>query len=139
FGAISYKVHARTQTVQNGPFAAHANRNQIKQSATAEVFNTRDASFSCQCNQMLNSRLLCKSGDLEVRAMHTQNQPGLLVDGALVISDACAVSSTHLAKDGIGFCHDVGNAERSADFDQLAAGDDDLATVSQRIQGEEDR
>ena len=133
--AISDNIHARPQTVQNARFAAHANRIQIKQSAAAEVFNKRDASFLCQCNQILNSRLLCKSGDLEIRAVHAQNQPSPLVEGALVIRDASAIRSTHFAQDGVGFCHDVGNAERAADFNQLAARDDDLAAVSQRIEG----
>ena len=45
-----------------------------------------------------------------------------------------AVGGADLAQDGAGAGHDVGDAEGTADLDQLAAGDRDLLAQGQRIQ-----
>ena len=50
------------------------------------------------------------------------------------IGEMGAVGGADLAQPRAGACHDVGQAERAADLDQLAARDDRLAPVGQRVQ-----
>ena len=66
--------------------------------------------------------------------MHAQQQPGLFVDGALVVGDAGAVGGAHLAQRGVRLRHHVGDAERPADFDQFAARDDHFAAFRQGVE-----
>ena len=81
--------------------------------------------------------LLGEAGDFEVRAMHAEQEARAVVDGALVVGDARAVGGADFAQRGLRLRHHVGNAERAADFDQFAAGDDDFAAFGQRVQGEQ--
>src|SRR5215469_12677697 len=68
--------------------------------------------------------------------MYAKQNASVLVDGMFIISDAGPVGSTYLAKNGIRLRHDVANAERSADLDQLAARHDDFSASGQRVQRE---
>src|ERR1039458_6060856 len=61
-----------------------------------------------------------------------------VVDGGAVILDARAIGSAHFAQGGAGMCHDLGNAEAVADFDEFAARDDGLAAGGEFMHGEED-
>ena len=69
--------------------------------------------------------------------MDSQKQPGFFVDGLLVVSDAGAIRSPDFAQPRVRLPHDVGDAERSADLDQFAARDDDLAALAQSIQSQQ--
>ena len=60
-----------------------------------------------------------------------------MVDGAFVVGDAGAVGGADFAKGGAAFGHDLGDAETVADFNQLAAGDDDFAAFGERGQDEQ--
>jgi hypothetical protein len=70
--------------------------------------------------------------------MHRQNR-GRPVDRVLIIDKVSSVGGTHLLQHRAALSHDVGDAERSADFDQLATRDDDSSTLGQRIEGEHQR
>ena len=50
-----------------------------------------------------------------------------------------AVGATDFFQDRAAFDHDLGDAERAADLDQLAAGNDDLLTLGESIQSQENR
>jgi hypothetical protein len=42
-----------------------------------------------------------------------------------------AIGRAHLDEPGAGLAHDIGHAERAADFDQLAAGDHDFTPTGE--------
>ena len=73
--------------------------------------------------------------------MHAQEQPRLLGQGPGVIGEPRAVGRPHLDQLRAAARHDVGNAKAFADFDQLAARDDDLAAggARQRVQRQQHR
>ena len=71
--------------------------------------------------------------------MHAQQQARLFGDGVFIVGQARAVGGADFAQDSAGFGHHVRHAERSADFHQLSARDDDLAAFSQRVQGQHHR
>ena len=54
----------------------------------------------------------------------------------LVIAQAGAVGGADFAEQRAAFGHDVWNAEAIADFDQLAAGDDDFGAFGERVEDE---
>ena len=70
--------------------------------------------------------------------MHAQQHARALVDGGGVVADARAIGGAHFAQDGAAFGANVRDAERVADFDQLAARDDDLIALRQGVEGQED-
>ena len=49
-----------------------------------------------------------------------------------------AIGRADLAEDGAALRHDLGNPERAADLDQLAARHDDLLAARERVQREQD-
>ena len=70
--------------------------------------------------------------------MHAQQQAGFFVDCVFVIGDAGAIGCSHFAQDGIRFRHDIRDAERSADFNQLTSGNNYLAIFRQRVERKQD-
>ena len=71
--------------------------------------------------------------------MHAQEQAGAIGDGALVIAQARSIGSADFAEQRAAFGHDIGNAETIADFDQLAARDDDFGALGERIEDQKHR
>ena len=71
--------------------------------------------------------------------MDAQQKRRLLGDGALIIIEMGAVGSPDLDEPGPTLGHNVGNAERSADFDQLPSGDYGLTATSQGVEADEHR
>src|SRR5271170_5356679 len=68
--------------------------------------------------------------------MHAEEEAGAIGDGSLVIAEARAIGGAYFAEQRAAFGHDVWNAEAIADFDQLAAGDDDFSALGERIEDE---
>src|SRR5262245_47856657 len=48
-----------------------------------------------------------------------------------------AIRGPDLTQAGAATAHDVGNAELAADLDELAAGNDDLFAVGERLEGQQ--
>ena len=61
--------------------------------------------------------LFGETGDFEVGAMHAKQKASVVIDSVFVVGDAGAVGGANFAEGCIGLRHDVGNAERAADFD----------------------
>ncbi len=110
---------------------------QIEKLAAAQIFHHRDVVLASQRGQFFQRRLLGESDNLEVGAMHAQQQFRSLGDGGFVIGDAGAIRRPHFAKHRAGLRHHIGNAERTADLDQFAARDDDFPALGQRVQGQQ--
>src|SRR5277367_3922317 len=66
--------------------------------------------------------------------MHAEQEPRALGDGFFVIGDAGAVGGAYLTQSSVRFLHHVGDAERAADFDEFAAGNDDFSVFGQRVE-----
>ena len=88
--------------------------------------------------QFLDRRLFGESGDLKIGAMHAQQQPGLFIDRPLVVGHPGAVGGAYFAQGGVRLRHDVRDAERSADLDQLSARDDDFSALGQGVERQQD-
>jgi hypothetical protein len=68
-----------------------------------------------------------------------QEGPGPLSDRRLVVGESGPVRGAHLAEDRSSLDDDLGDAEPSADLDELGAGDDDLAARGEGGQDEQHR
>ena len=75
-----------------------------------------------------------EAGDLKVGAVHFEQCPAFGRQGSVVIVRVRAVRRADLDDSRARARHDVGNSERSADFDQLAAGHDHFPAVRHRSQ-----
>ena len=75
----------------------------------------------------------------EVARVDLQQESGLRSDGALVVGEPRAVRRADFDDPGARGGEDFGDAERSADLDQLAARDDDLAPGRQRGERQQQR
>src|SRR5208337_3425149 len=132
--AVGDDVHGSAQAVGDHGLAAHADIAQIEDLAAAEIFHDWDVVLASERDQFFQRRLLGEADDLEVRAMHAQQQSCAFGDGALVVGDARAIGSTDLAEDRARFGHDVRDAKRTADLDQFTARNQHLAAFGQRVQ-----
>ena len=77
--------------------------------------------------------------DRVIAGVDLQDQRRLGTDRGGEIAQMGAVGGTDLAQPRAGALHDVGQAERAADLDQLAARDDRLAPGRQRVQCQHQR
>jgi len=68
--------------------------------------------------------------------MHAQQEAGAISNSAFVIGDARAIGCTNFAERCVRLRHDVGDAEGTANFDQLSARDDGLSAICKRIERE---
>src|SRR6266567_2825283 len=70
--------------------------------------------------------------------MHAKQETRLFVDGVFVVSEARAIGGANLAEDCAALFHDFGDSKTIADFDELAARDDDFAAASKSREGDQD-
>src|ERR1700728_307671 len=82
--------------------------------------------------------LLGKASNLKIGSMHPQQQPRALANCFFIIADARAIGCAHFQKRCPRLRHDVGDAEGTADLDQLAARDDYLAALGQSVERQQD-
>ncbi len=68
-----------------------------------------------------------------------RDQRRAIGDGRGIVRDARPVGRADLAQERAGLRHDVGHSEPAADFDELAAGDDHLASCTEGGQRDERR
>ena len=72
--AVGHDVHARAQTVGNHRFGAHANVAKVEELAAAQIFHDRYVVLAPERDQFFQRWLLGEANDLEVGAMHPQQQ-----------------------------------------------------------------
>ena len=89
--------------------------------------------------ELLEPWLLGEADDAEVRLVHAQQQRRVRPDRALVVGGSGAVGRPDLDEAGAGAGEHVRDAEAVADLDQLAARDDDLATLGEGREREQHR
>ena len=104
----------------------------------AEVVDEREAVAARDGGDLLEPRPLLEADDAEVRLVDAEDDRRLGPDRALVVRGARPVRRPDLDEPRAGAGQDVGDPEAVADLDQLAARDDDLASLRQRSQREED-
>ena len=105
--------------------------------ARAEVVDEREAVAPRDFRELLEPGPLLEADDAEVRLVHAQQQRRLRPDRALVVGGARAVRRADLDEPRAGAGEHVGDAEAVADLDQLAAGDDHLASLRERREREQ--
>ena len=76
---------------------------------------------------------------LEVGAMDGEHRGDAGVERLPIVVEVGAVGGADLAEPGAAPHQDVGNAERAADLDQLAAGDEDIPAGGERAQRQQQR
>ena len=112
---------------------------EVDQRAAAQVHCKRQAVPMRELRQLVLGDRRGEALDGVVAGVHLHQQRGLRPDRLLVVAQVSAVGGADLDQLHAGARHDVGHAEGAADLDQLAARDDDLAPLRQRVEGEQDR
>ena len=92
--------------------------------------------FSSQFDQRGQFHAFGKADDHEIAGMDQEQGGGLLADSAGVIGEMGFIGRADLAEHGAAGGHDFRQAEAAADFDELPARHDDLASGGQGGQGE---
>ena len=112
-------------------------RGEIDEAAGAEVFDEREVCALRQRGEFLQRRLVGESGDLEIRWVDAEEHARFFGDGVFVVGEARAIGGADFAERGAALRHDFGDAEAVADFDELAARDEDFAVARERCENEE--
>ncbi len=115
-------------------FVRETEARQIDQRAGTEIVNERNVMLLRQRGEFARRHLLGEAFDAVVGGVNLQNEPGLRANGCGVILLVCAVGGADLDQPGPCPRHDLRQAERAADLDQFAAGDDRLAAPGERIE-----
>src|SRR6185369_1369382 len=80
-----------------------------------------------------------EAGDGEVAAVHLEDGARVGTEGALVVGEVRAVRRADLAEARATLSHYFVHAEAAADLHQLAAREDRVAPVGDRVEGEHER
>ena len=110
---------------------------EVDEGAGAEVVDERHAVRPGDRGELGGGHLLDEADDAVVRGVDLEDQPGVGGKRGAVVAGVGAVGGADLDDARPGPRHDVGHPEGAADLDQLAARDDRLAALRQRVQGEE--
>ena len=132
-------VHTSVQTSLHRRLAADAKRFEVDDCPAAEVFNERQAVPMRDLRQFLPRYGFGKAHDAVVARMHLQKRSRLLADGGFIVAPVRLVRRADLAQRAAALRHDLRNAERAADLDELAARGDDLSPARERGQDEQHR
>jgi hypothetical protein len=116
----------------------NAEGREVDEAAGAEVFDDRQRAARAERDQLCHFRFFGEAGHREIGGMDAKKQAGFFGDGVFVVGDASAVGGTDFAEDGATLLHDFGDAKAVADFDELAAGDDDFAATSECRKSDKD-
>jgi hypothetical protein len=111
----------------------------VAERARTEVVDERQAVAARDRRELLDPRQLGEADDAEVRLVHAEEDRRLGPDRRLVVGCARAVRRPHLDQACAGAREHVGDAEAVADLEQLAARDDDLASLRERGEREQYR
>jgi hypothetical protein len=110
----------------------------IGEATRAEVFEKRDFRFAAEFDEVAKYGAGGEAGDAKVGGVDAEEEFGARREGALVIGDAGAISGPYFADDRAAGGHDVRDAEAVANFDELAAGDDDFGVFGEGVEDQED-
>jgi hypothetical protein len=132
------KVGACGNCGLNPGFGAQAPGAEIEQQTAADIMQVGEPARVSELCEFLCRRGGHEADLLEVGAMHRENR-GRPVDHVLIIDEVSPVGRSDLLQHRAALSHDVGDAERSADLDQLTPRDKDSSTLGQRIEGEHQR
>ena len=72
-----------------------------------------------------------------IARVDTQDHGRLVVDGAFVVGDSCAIGRADLAEFGAAGAEDVGKAKAAADFDQLPARYQNLFAIGEGLKDQQ--
>ncbi len=111
---------------------------QINQRAAAEVLHHRQVVFFADGDHLLEGNFGGEADDFVVAGVHFEQQRGAVADRVLVIRRMGAVGGADFSQYRAAFGHDFGYAKGAADFDQLAARDDDFLAFGEGVQAQQD-
>jgi hypothetical protein len=137
--AESNEVGAGRQSLLGSRFGRQAPAGKVDQGAAAQVDHERQAMLMGKPRQLLLRHGGGEADDGIVAGMHLEQQAGFGGNGRREVPQVGAVGGAHLHQATAGAGHDVGDAEGTADLDQLAAGNDDLLAPGQRVESQEYR
>ena len=100
---------------------------EVDQGAGAHVVDDGQPAVVAQADKFVQRHFGGEAEDLVVARMDAEDGGGVLGDRPLVVTEMGLVRRAHLDELHAGGGHDLGQAERAADLDQLPAGDDHLA------------
>ena len=131
--AERHHVDAAGDHLVDRRFVVQAVGLQIDQRTAAQVLHDRQVVLAAQRHQFLPRHLGGKADDAVIAGVHPQQQRSVGRDGRGVVAPVRLVGAADLTQDSAAAAHDVGNAERAADFDELAARHDHLPALGQRL------
>ena len=102
----------------------------VHERAAADILNDRQIIFFAERDHVLERHRLGKAHDAVVARVDLQKRARLLADGALVVVQVGLVRRAHLAQRAAALHHDLRDAERAADLDELPARGHDLAAAA---------
>ncbi len=134
-----HKIGAVFYRFGDGRLVREAPARQIDQRAGAEIVRQQLRPFVRQRREVARRHLGGESLDAIIRGMDLQHQAGLGADGGGIVLEVRAVGGADLDQPRAGAHHDVGHAERAADFDQLAARHDRVAVLGEAVEHQQHR
>jgi hypothetical protein len=109
-------------------------RAKVDERAGAEVLHHRDPALAAEIGQLTRGHRGREADHAVVRGVHLEEEPRVGTDRFGVVAGMRAVRGADLAQARAAPPHDVGDPELAADLDELAARDDDVFPVRQRLQ-----
>ncbi len=109
--AVSHHIDAGAQTLCHARLAGHPSRSQVENCPAPQILHQGNPAGQRQLDQFVQTRLLRKTRNLEIRAVHAQQNARFFVDGLFVVADAGTVRRAHLPQNPIRLLHHVGNAK----------------------------
>ena len=100
---------------------AQAEPAQIDKCAAAEILHDRQVVRPPDGDQLAQRDVGGEADDAIVAGVHLQQQRGVRADRTLVVCRMRAIGGADLSKDGAALGENIRDAERAADFHQLAA------------------
>jgi hypothetical protein len=116
-----------------------APRCEVDHEAAAEIVDERNAGFGRDGRQVARGNVPHEPVHREIRPVHFDDRSGRGGQRATIVVEMRAVRRAHLDEPDVSLRHDVGNAERSADLDQLTARDEYITSRRECPDGEEQR
>ena len=137
--AEGHEIGAVRQRLLRGRFLRQSILTQIHQRAAAQVHHEWQPPGVRKRREFLLGHHRGETLDRVVAGVHLHEQRTARADGLLEIGEMGAIGGADLAQAAARARHDRGNAERSADFDELAARDDHLLARRERSEHQQYR
>src|SRR5262249_21909862 len=128
-----HEVHARGHRFLDGRLVRKAPRPQVEERTGAEALHPGKAPLGPELDELARRPRGGEADDAVVGRVDLEQERGVGGDRVGVVAQVSPVRRAYPAEPRATAEHDVGDPELTADLDQLAARDDDLATVPQRL------